>query len=117
MPRDLPPAPVVRGRPPKTGGVARSLCWRFLLERGPDFRGTRRRLDSLLADFLAFAAATPPGWHLSIKTPRDFLALLRSTRRAFLKTCEKRAVYDAARKRASERRASARAIREAARKR
>ena len=109
-----PPRPAPRpkrGRPPKRG-VLRSLAWRFLLACGPDFRGTRRRMDSILADFRAFAFSH--GWEVSTRTPDEMRNLLRSARRAFP---ESRAKYDAAKRAATAQRAEARAAREAARKR
>jgi len=117
-----PPRPAPRpqrGAPPKAGGLVRSLAWRFLLERGPDFRGTRRRARSLLADFNTFAAAFYDGaeFDSGIKTPRAFLDLLRAARYHYLKDPKNRARYDAAKRAATAQRAEARAAREAARKR
>lgn len=107
------PAPRRRGRPPKKREEARKLCWRFLLERGPDFRGTRRRMEAILEDFRAFAAP----WDFSAMSPSGFRALLRATRRHFLKRPERRAEYEAAKRALTRKRAKTRAAREAARKR
>lgn len=114
-----PPRPAPRpqrGRPPNPKkALDRSYAWRFLLERGPDFRGTHRRADALLADFLAFAAAL--NGSVGVNTPHAFLDLLRAARRHYLKRPKNRARYDAAKRAATAQRAEARAAREAARKR
>lgn len=110
------PAPRRRGRPPKPREEAQKWCWRFLLECGPDFRGTRRRMGSLLADFRAFAAPRTP-WDFSALTPSGFRALLRATRRHFLKRPERRAEYDTAKRALTRKRAETRAERERERKR
>ncbi len=102
-----------RGRPAKPREEARKACWRFLLERGPDFRGTRRRLDSILRDFRAFAAPL----ELHGMTLQSFRALLRHTRRHFLKRDTHLAAYEAAKERATRDRAKKRAAIEAKRKR
>ena len=120
-PRPAPRPKRGRGRPPKAACVNEratvDLAWHFLLERGPDFRGTRHRADALLADFLAFALSTR-GWHVSsVKSPRDFLALLHAARYRNRKGATKRAEYERARNSATAQRAAARAKRESMRKR
>lgn len=108
-----------RGRPSKKEwmelAVARDLCRRFLLERGPDFRGTRRRLDSILRDFRAFA--TGAGWTVTVHGSSGFLALLRSARRSIRNNPARLAAYEEAKRRATRDRAKKRAEIEAKRKR